>query len=119
MAVREPFEPQQLDRLACEPLREPRACELRHRGCRARLVPTVDEGRRAQREKAGSGELATQPCYTIPRHVEAPRLGEPVLEHVDDPGEAAELLRGDALEVERVHDDVPAPIDLADEILRR
>ena len=52
------------------------------------------------------------------RRVEPARLAQPLLERVEHPGEAAELLRRDPLEVERVHEHVPAAVDLADEVRR-
>src|SRR6188508_2217768 len=119
MPVGKSFQSEQLDPLPGEVLREARAGELRHRGGRARRLPASDEIRCTQRQESRRSGLTAQPCEAIPRSVESSGLGEPALESVDHPGEATELLRRDALEVERVHEDVPAAVDLADEVLRR
>ncbi len=118
MAVGESFEAEELDALPGETLRQPRARELRHRRRRARVCIAIEQVGCAQREQSRRGELAAQTRDPIPRSIETVDLGEPRLERVEHPGEPAELLGGDALEVERVHEDVPASVDLADEVLR-
>ena len=117
MAVGEPFEAEQLDSLPCEPLREPRSGQLRHRRGRARGLPAVEEVGCAEREKSRARELATKRADLRPGRVEPVRLREPRLERVEHPREPAELLGRDPLEVERVHEHVPAAVDLADEVL--
>ena len=51
--------------------------------------------------------------------VEAVGLAEPLLDGIEHPRRAADLLRRHALEVERVHQHVPATVDLADEVRGR
>ena len=119
LPVREALEPEQLDALARKTLREPRAGELRHRGRGARRLAVVEEIRGAQREEARARELAAEVGDQGPGPGEPIRLGEPRLELVEDPREPAELLGRDALEVERVHEHVPAAVDLPDEVLGR
>ena len=119
MAVGEPLEAEQLDSLPRDPLREPRSGELGHRGGRARRLAAVEEVGCAEREKSSARELAAQRADPRPGGVEAVRLLESALERVEHPREPAELLGGDPLEVERVHEHVPAAVDLTDEVLGR
>ena len=61
--------------------------------------------------RRGAPQPAIEPASS--RSVSA----EPFLERVQYPCKPAELLGGDALEVERVHENVPAAVDVADEVL--
>ena len=99
-------------------LRETRAGELRHRRGGARRLAAVEQVGGAQREKTRRRELSAEGGDARPRGVEPVGVAQPAFDLVEDPGEAAELLGRDPLEVERVHDDVPAAVELADEVLR-
>ena len=47
---------------------------------------------------------------------EPSRLAQPCFDRIEHPGETTELLGRHALEVERVHENVPAAVDRADEV---
>src|SRR5262249_9555710 len=114
IAVAEPVEPEEVDPPAREALREPRARALGPRPRRPRRLAPVEQVRSPEGQEPRSRQLTSQPCNSPPRiAVEAFDGDQALLERVDEPCERTDLLGGDALEVERPHEDLPTAVQLA------
>src|SRR5262249_42821653 len=87
---------------------------------RARGLARVEQVRSPEGQEPRSRQPTSQPCNSPPRiAVEAFDGDQALLERVDEPCERTDLLGGDALEVERPHEDLPTAVQLADEVRAR